>query len=173
MTTASILSILCQWINGLGYKAIQGPSNNPAPAGRYISVVAQGTRQHGDMLVPGPVHGNQVKYKSSMQVLQVQLYEVEGDGEWLRDIRNRMQCDEFDAFVKSKVPASVKDDGFEVWEIGEIVDNGFQDGTFYIQQKTMTADFQYSDYILHTTPRMESVDGTINNEQLHVEVNNG
>ena len=62
----------------------------------------------------------------------------------------------------------------QVAKMENIVDNGFQDGTFYIQQKTMVADFQFYDFIEHTTPRMESVDLSLNNEQpFHVEVNDG
>lgn len=178
MTSVLLLSILCQWINSLTdsnnvplYKAIQGPSNNPAPAGRYISIVSQNVRQVGDIMVPGPKKdSDDVKFKTAMQVMNVQFYEVEGDGEWLRDLKNRMQMQEFDEFVASHVTVeSGKDNGFSVWEIGEIVDNGFQDGPYFIQQKTMTADFQFYDHIAHTTGRIESVSGTINNEPFTVE----
>lgn len=178
MTSVLLLSILCQWINSITdgngnhpYKAIQGPSNNPAPAGRYISVVAQNTRQVGDVMVPGPKkNASDVKYKTVMQVTNVQFYEVEGDGEWLRDLKNRMQLDEFGEFVAQHVVAEQgKDNGFSVWEIGEIVDNGFQDGPYYIQQRTMTADFQFYDHIVQTTERMAGVSGNINNEPFFVE----
>lgn len=201
MTGNELLTILCQFINTeLNIRAIKGPSNNPAPAERpYVTVYLQNVRQVGDRFIPGPIRGAQApifldgavgqasgetatgdvpvrKYKAIMQVANVQFYGVEDDGEALRKIRNALQSDEFDAFVASKV--GTKDDGddagFSVWEIGDIVDNGFQDGTFYIQQKTMVADFQFYDFIEHTTPRMESVDLSLNNEQpFHVEVNDG
>lgn len=201
MTGNDLLTILCQFINKeLKIKAIKGPSNNSAPEERpYVTVYLQNVRQVGDRFIPGPVRGAQApifidggnvaatgeaatgdvpvrKYKAVMQVANVQFYGVEDDGEALRSIRNALQSDEFDSFVATHVtPREDGDDaGFSVWEIGDIVDNGFQDGTFYIQQKTMVADFQFYDFIEHTTPRIESVDVSLNNEQpFHVEVNDG
>lgn len=201
MTGYDLLTILCQFINKeLKIKAIKGPSNNSAPEERpYVTVYLQNVRQVGDRFIPGPVRGAQApifidggnvaatgeaatgdvpvrKHKAVMQVANVQFYGVEDDGEALRKIRNALQSDEFDSFVAAHVtPREDGDDaGFSVWEIGDIVDNGFQDGTFYIQQKTMVADFQFYDFIEHTTPRMESVDLSLNNEQpFHVEVNDG
>ena len=175
MTVPLILSLLCQYINGLGYKAIQGPSNNPAPEGLYISVVAGNVRQVGDRMIPGPAEAADHKYKEIMKVLTVQFYEVEGNGEAIRSIQNALQSDEFDAFVAANKPATQHaiDTGFSVWEIGDIIDNSMQDGTYFIQQKTMTADFQFYDHLAHVSPRMMSVNGTINEEPFHAEVSNG
>ena len=178
MTGPILLTILCQFINTeLGIRAIKGPSNNPAPAERpYVTVYLQNVRQVGDLFIPGPVSGQESKSKAVMHVANVQFYGVEDDGEALRKIRNALQSDEFDSFVAAHVtPREDGDDaGFSVWEIGDIVDNGFQDGTFYIQHKTMVADLQFYDFIEHTTPRMESVDLSLKNEQpFHVEVNDG
>lgn len=201
MTRNELLTIICDYVTDeLGIACIKGPSNNPAPPERpYVTVYLQNVRQVGDRFIPGPVRGAQApifldgaigsasgeaatgdvpvrKYKAVMQVANVQFYGVEDDGEALRKIRNALQSDEFDSFVAAHVtPREDGDDaGFSVWEIGDIVDNGFQDGTFYIQQKTMVADFQFYDFIEHTTPRMESVDLSLNNEQpFHVEVNDG
>lgn len=171
MTNANILAIICQWINGLGYKAIQSPSNGPAPAGRHIAVALGNNRQEGRIMVPGPVNAGQAKYKSLMIVSNVQLYEVEGDGQWLSDIRARLQTGEIDNFVESHTtPQAGKDVGFSVWEVGEIIDNGFQDGPFYIRQKTMAFDIQHYDHIVHSTGRMESVSGKISNKPFYVEV---
>lgn len=207
MTGKELLTILCKYINEeLHITAIKGPSNNPAPViTPYVTVYLQNVRQVGDRMIPGPVHGGQRKSKAYMKVATVQFYEVEGDGEAMRSIQNALQSDEFDAFVEANVEP--RDDGldagFSVWEIGDVVDNGFQDGIFFIQQKTMTADFQFFDYEEHTTQRIESVNGLIgpdarrnvvtddgriavnengahvvfdddsNKEQLHVEVNDG
>ena len=177
MTRNDLLTILCRFVeNELHFKAFKGPSNNPAPAERpYITVYLQNVRQVGDRMIPGPVHGGQRKSKAYMKVATVQFYEVEGDGEAMREIQNALQSDEFDAFVEANVEP--RDDGldagFSVWEIGDVVDNGFQDGTFFIQQKTMTADFQFFDYEEHTTQRIESVNGTLNDEPISVEVNDG
>lgn len=178
MTTVELLSIVCRWINEkLGYKAIQGPSNNPAPKGRYISVVMQNVRQVGDIMVPGPrsEDGTTNKYKTAVKVASIQLYEVEGDGDWLRNIQNGLQSDEFCEFVEKNSPElDGLDTGFSVWEIGDIVDNGFQDGTFYFQQKTMSFDAQFHDYLEHRTQRMERIEVNLNNEEnLSVEVENG
>ena len=175
MTVPLILSLLCQYINGLGYKAIQGPSNNPAPEGLYISVVAGNVRQVGDIDRPGPAVAADHKYRAIMKVVSVQFYEVEGNGETIRAIQNALQSDAFDDFVAqhSEANAYGLDTGFSVWEIGDIVDNSMQDGTFFIQQKTMTADFNFIDYEAHESPRMMSVNGTINEEPFHAEVSNG
>ena len=178
MTRNELLTIICDYVTDeLGIVCIKGPSNNPAPPERpYVTVYLQNVRQVGDRFIPGPVSGQESKSKAVMQVANVQFYGVEDDGEALRKIRNALQSDEFDSFVAAHVtPREDGDDaGFSVWEIGDIVDNGFQDGTFYIQQKTMVADFQFYDFIEHTTPRMESVDLSLNNEQqFHVEVNDG
>ena len=175
MTVPLILSILCQYINGMGYKAIQGPSNNPAPKGMYIAVVPGNVRQVGDVNRPGPAEASDHKYKEFMKVLSVQFYEVEGDGEAMRAVQNALQSDEFDAFVESHKPTNQYglDTGFSVWEIGDIVDTSMQDGTFFIRQKTMSADFQFYDHVAHVSPRMMSVNGTINEEPFHAEVSNG
>lgn len=201
MTRDILLTILCDYVTEeLGIVCIKGPSNNPAPAERpYVTVYLQNEHQVGDMYVPGPIDDAQApifldgdngsatgetasgdvpekKYKAVMQVANVQFYGVEDDGEALRRIRNALQSDEFDEYVASKCGdrEDGNDPGFSVWELGDIVDNGFQDGTYYIQQKTMTVDFQFYDYIEHTTPRMQSVDVSFNNEQpIHIEVNDG
>lgn len=178
MTGDMLLTILCDYVTDeLGIVCIKGPSNNPAPAERpYVTVYLQNVRQVGDRFIPGPESGQESKSKAVMQVANVQFYGVEDDGEALRKIRNALQSDEFDSFVAAHVtPREDGDDaGFSVWEIGDIVDNGFQDGTFYIRQKTMVADFQFYDFIEHATPRMESVDLSLKNEQpFHVEVNDG
>ena len=178
MTGDMLLTILCDYVTDeLGIVCIKGPSNNPAPAARpYVTVYLQHVRQVGERFIPGPVSGQESKSKAVMQVANVQFYGVEDDGEALRSIRNALQSDEFDSFVAAHVtPREDGDDaGFSVWEIGDIVDNGFHDVTFYIRQKTMVADFQFYDFIEHATPRMESVDLSLKNEQpFHVEVNDG
>lgn len=175
MTVPLILSLLCQYINAMGYRAIQGPSNNPAPEGMYISVVAGNVRQIGDRMIPGPAEKADHRYKEIMKVLSVQFYEVEGNGEAIRNIQNALQSDDFDSFVESNKPATQHeiDTGFSVWEIGDIIDNSTQDGTFFIAQKTMTADFQFYDHVEHTAPRIMSVNGTLNDEPFHAEVSNG
>lgn len=170
MTADLLLSLVCQWLNSLGYKAIKAPSDNPAPAGRYISVSLGSVRQVGDMLVPGPVPDDYTgtpKYKAFMQVASIQLYEVEGDGEWLRSIRNRLQLDGIDDFIANHVtPEPGKDAGFSIWEIGEIVDNSSQDGAYWIRQKTLNFDAQFYDYIAHTSsdaPAIKTVEFSFEN----------
>lgn len=161
MTSDLIKSLLCQWLNSRGYKAIKAPSDNPAPAGRYISVNIGNVRQHGDMFIPGPVDeaAETPKYKSIMQVASVTLYEVEGEGEWLRDIRNRLQTDEFVEFAADRIEKEPgKDNSISVWELGEIVDNSSQDGGYWIRQRTMSFDVQFLDHIEHNVLRMASVD---------------
>ena len=177
MTRDELLTILCKYINEeLHITANKGPSNNPAPVlTPYVTVYLQNVRQVGDRMIPGPASAGNAKVKAFMKVALVQFYEVEGDGEAMRAIQNALQSDGFDNFVASNVTARADghDAGFSVWEIGDVVDNGFQDGTFYIQQKTMTAEFQFFDYEEHTTQRIESVNGTLNDETISVEVNDG
>lgn len=176
MTVHTMLGILCRYINGMGYKAIQGPSNNPAPKGMHIAVVAGNVRQHGDRIVPGPVSkADQHKFVAHQMVATINFYEVEGDGEALRAIHNALQSDDFDTYVMSQAPENENglDTGFSLWELGDVVDNSFQDGSYFIQQKTMTADFQFIDFIWHDAPRMMSVSGHLNEEPFHAEVTNG
>lgn len=171
MTRQDILSIFCRFINGNGIKAIQGPSDNPAPKGKYISIVLGGVRQIGEKLVPGPANGKE-KSKEFMQVATIQLYEVEGDGEALRKIRNLLQTDEFDEFVMDAF-RETSDGGFSVWDISDITDNSSQDGAFWIEQRTMTVDVQFYDRIAHTdedAPRMASVCGKLNDTAFKAEV---
>ena len=169
MTGDGLLTIICQFVNGeLGIRAIKGPSNNPAPKERpYVTIYLQNVRQVGERMNPGPVREGQRKSKAIMQVANVQFYGVEDDGEALRAIRNALQSDEFDAFVESKLDPREdgNDPGFSVWELGDIVDNGFQDGTFYSHQKTMMADFQFYDFVEHTTRSIRSVDGVIGQDE--------
>ena len=172
MTRNELLTILCRFIeNELHYKAFKGPSNNPAPVlTPYVTVYLQNVRQVGDRMIPGPASAGNAKVKAFMKVALVQFYEVEGDGEAMRAIQNALQSDEFDAFVEANVEPREDglDAGFSVWEIGDVVDNGFQDGTFFIQQKTMTADFQFFDYEEHTTQRIESVNGLIGPDERRI-----
>lgn len=173
MTREELLSAFCRFINGLGYKAVKGPTDNPAPLGCYISVVLGGVRQVGDMFIPGPANGKE-KVRETMQVATVQFYEVEGDGERLRDIRNRLQGDEFDKFVKAEFPETAgQDNKFSVWDISDITDNSSQDGPFWIEQRTMTADVQFYDHLAHTdenSPRMLGVSGNLNDTSFKAEV---
>ena len=178
MTGDQLLTVLCDYVTDeLGLVCIKGPSNNPAPAERpYLTAYLQNVRQVGDRMVPGPVSAQRTKKVAITKVATVQFYEVEGDGEAMRSLQNAIQSDGFDAYVAEHV--GTRDDGydggFSVWTIGDVVDNGFQDGTFYIRQKTMTADFQFFDYVEHTTPRMESVDMDFNERNTyHAEVTNG
>lgn len=171
MTRSDILSVFCRFLNGNGVKAIQGPSDNPAPKGRHVAVTMGGVRQIGEKLVPGPANGKE-KAKEFMQVATVQLYEVEGDGEALRKVRNLLQTNDFDAFVRKSFPEA-EDGGFAVWDISDITDNSSQDGAFWIEQRTMSVDVQFYDRIAHTdetAPRMESVSGTINDTAFKAEV---
>ena len=169
MTSVDLLSIICKWLNEkIGYKSVQGPSNNPAPEGRYISVVLLNVHQVGEIMRPGPLSddGTRNKYMPAVKEASIQLYEVEGDGDWLRNVQNGLQSDEFDEYVKENVAVGEGlDTGFSVWEIGDIVDNGIQDGTFYIQQKTMTFNVQFHDFIENRTGRMESVTMSMNNDK--------
>lgn len=177
----SILATFCKWINGLGYKAIQGPSNNPAPAGKYVSVSAANLNQVGSPLIPGPRNGERNKYRKVINTLTVQMYGVEDDGEMLRAVRNSLESDAFDDFVAQTlgVMDSGDDAGFSLLDVSEIVDNGFQDGAYYIQQKAMTAEVQFMDFIGHDTERMESVSGMMveitkgKEEPFSVEVTDG
>ena len=171
MTRSDILSVFCRFLNRNGVKAIQGPSDNPAPKGTHVAVTMGGVRQIGEILVPGPANGKE-KSKEFMQVATVQLYEVEGDGEALRKVRNLLQTDEFDEFVMDAF-SETADGGFAVWDISDITDNSSQDGAFWIEQRAMTVDVQFYDRIAHTdeiAPRMESVSGTINDTAFKAEV---
>lgn len=168
MTRQDILSAICRFINGNGIKAIQGPSDNPAPKGSYVSITMGGVRQVGETLVPGPANGKK-KSKEFMQVATVQLYEVEGDGEALRKIRNLLQTDEFDEFVMDAF-GGTSDGEFAVWDISDITDNSSQDGAFWIEQRTMTVDVQFYDRIAHAAPRMNSVCGKLNDTAFKAEV---
>lgn len=177
MTSDDIKSVICMWLNSLGYKAIKAPSNNPAPAGRHIALNLTSTRQWGDMLIPGPRRDEKSpkKHKAVMQVSQVQLYEVEGDGDWLRDIRNRIVDGQLGRYVSGQFKSTEdgRDTGFSVWEIGDIVDNGMQDGAYWIDQKTMTFDVQFNDYLEHDALSILSVSGTANGEDFSVSVSDG
>lgn len=172
MSIQELLSVICQWINSLGYKAIQAPSDNPAPAGKYISVGVGTVLQHGEMLIPSPIKETSTvskKNKSVMHVAQIQLYEVEGDGEALRRIKDLLQLDEFDEFVKSHTQSTpAQDNGFSVWNIGEIIDNSGLDGAYWVNQKILGFDVQFYDYLQHNTQKIKSVKGKRNNENFSV-----
>lgn len=172
MTSEMIRSVICEWINSMGIVAIQSPTNTPAPSGLHIAVSTQGVRPHGSFMkrgVKGEGRANAMQY-----VATIQLYEVEGDGDTLRMVRNSLETHDFDAFIAIKFPDTIDGESkFSVWEIGEIQDNSSQDGQYFIKQNTMTFDVQFNDFIENNTERMNSVTGKINNETLNVEVQNG
>ena len=167
-----LMKIFARWIEKeIGLEAVIGPTNNPAPKGEHIAIAMTNIRQEGDPFIPPPKRSAEDKhYIAYMYVAQVQFYEVEGNGSSIRKLRNSFHSDRFDDFVAKQTKDDSLDFGFSIWSIGDIVDNGTQDGTYYISQKTLVVDFQFYDYEESTAENMQSVTMELNNKTLTIEV---
>lgn len=168
----NLMKIFARWIEKeIGCKAVISPTNNPAPKGEHIAIAMTNIRQEGDPFIPPPKRSAEDKhYIAYMYVAQVQFYEVEGNGNSIRKLRNSFHSDRFDDFVAEQTKDDSLDFGFSIWNIGDIVDNGTQDGTYYIPQKTLTIDFQFYDYEESSVENMQSVTMDLNKHSLTIEV---
>lgn len=148
-----IKAFFCRVINGwkLGVKAIQTPTNKPAPKGTYIAVRESYVEQHGRPLTPAP---NQRDHQTFLQVAGLVISEVEGDGTALREIRNRMQTEEFNVLAERE--------GFSLWEMGDIQSVNFQDGDFWVRQSRFALRVEFTDKLNYAAERIASISGAIN-----------
>ena len=168
MKAEDIRAAVCRWISSMGIRAVQSPSNAPAPAGTHIAVSVLGVTQHGSEMHPAPGEGRRFVYQ---HVATVQLYEVEGEGDDLRRVKDSLQNDRFDAFVKETFrDGTGLDYGFSVWEIGEIQDVTSQDGPFFVRQNTFTFEVQFNDHSEKAdVPAIESAEGTVGDEKFNTD----
>lgn len=164
MTITDIKSNICTWLNSnsLG-PAIVTPTSNPAPQGKYIAVRDLGVDQHGEPLRAKPgatANANDAKF---LMVAELVMTEVEGDGDTLREIRNRMQLPDFRSWAESQ--------GFTIWEIGSIMNNDTVDGEFWIKQKSFTFGVNFVDDIKSSSVRALGAGVKINDIAVDVELN--
>lgn len=157
-----IKAFFCRVINGwgLGVKAIQTPTNKPAPNGTYIAVRDSYIEQHGMPLTPAPGQNNKQTF---LQLLGLVITEVEGNGYFLREIRNCLQTESFRVLAESE--------GLSLWSMGEIQVNNFQDGDFWIRQSFFNLRVEFSDTLEYNAERIHSFDGTINDAEIKMELN--
>lgn len=164
MTIDGIKAAICTWLNtnNLG-PAIATPTSNPAPEGKYIAVRDLGVDQFGEPLraKPGNVaNANDAKF---LMVVDIVMTEVEGDGDTLRKIRNKMQLKEFRTWAESQ--------GFTIWDIGSIMNNDTADGEFWIKQKSFTFGVNFVDDEKSSSVRALGAGVKINDVAVDVELN--
>lgn len=126
MTIQQLKSLICTFLNqkGLGVPFIVAPFTSAAPVGTYIAVNCLSVKQDGSIMQMSPniSNGNALV----QNVANLALYEVEGDGDILRRVRNLLQLPEFiDFLAKNDVT---------IWGVGEIIPLDTYDGDFHIRQ---------------------------------------
>lgn len=164
MTIDSIKSLLCTWLNtnNLG-PAIVTPTSNPAPQGKYIAVRDLGVEQFGAPIKAKPGNVDDANDTSFMQVADIVMTEVEGEGDTLREIRNRMQLPAFRSWAETQ--------GFTIWDIGSIMNNDAADGEFWIRQKSFTFGVNFVDKVKSSAVRAAATGIEINGDAVEVELN--
>lgn len=164
MTIDDIKMAVCTWLNtnSLG-PAMVTPTSNPAPEGKYIAVRDLGVDQFGRPIKANPGNVADANDTSFMQVADIIVTEVEGEGDTLREIRNRMQLPAFRTFAEGQ--------GFTVWDIGSIMNNDTADGEFWIRQKSFTFKAQFVDKVKSSAVRALAAGVEINDEHVEVEIN--
>lgn len=164
MTIDSIKSLLCTWLNtnNLG-PAIVTPTSKPAPSGKYIAVRDLGVDQFGAPIKSKPGIVADTDDTSFMQVADIVMTEVEGEGDTLREIRNRMQLPAFRSWAETQ--------GFTIWDIGSIMNNDAADGKFWIRQKSFTFGVNFVDKVKSSAVRAAATGIEINGDAVEVELN--
>lgn len=164
MTITQIKSLVCTWLNtnNLG-PAIVSPTSTPAPSGKYIAVRDLGVDQFGAPIKAKPGSVADTNNTSFMQVADIVMTEVEGEGDTLREIRNRMQLPAFRTWAESH--------GFTIWDIGSIMNNDTADGEFWIRQKSFTFGVNFVDKVKSSAVRALEAGVKINDVAVDVELN--
>lgn len=164
MTITQIKSLVCTWLNtnNLG-PAIVTPTSNPAPSGKYIAVRDLGVDQFGAPIKAKPGSVANTNDTSFMQVADIVMTEVDGEGDTLREIRNRMQLPAFRTWAESQ--------GFTIWDIGSIMNNDTADGEFWIRQKSFTFGVNFVDKVKSSSVRALEAGVKINDVAVDVELN--
>ena len=165
MTITDIKKAVCTWLNTntLG-PAIVTPTSNPAPNGKYIAVRDLGVEQFGSPIKAKPGNVADTNDASFMQVAGLVITEVEGDGDTLREIRNRMQLTAFRNWAETQ--------GFTLWEIGSIMKNDTADGEFWIRQKSFTVEVNFVDKVKSSAERALKSEIDIGGDSVEIDINN-
>lgn len=160
MTVFDIKDIVCLWLSSHGYSAVKAPTSKPAAGGTYVSVAVGDIFQDGSAMMPPPGKQDIV----FQHIATVNLYEVYGDGEVLRNIKNLLQTDDFDNFANSRFQIDEKDRSLSVWETGDIEETSRKDGDFWITEKALSFQVAFNDFIEIKTTTIKSVEGNVNEE---------
>jgi hypothetical protein len=164
MTIDGIKKAVCTWLNSNGFgPAMVTPTSAPAPEGKYIAVRDLGVEQFGRHIKARPGNVENENNASFMQVADIVMTEVEGEGDTLREIRNRMQLPAFRTWAEGQ--------GFTIWDIGSIMNNDTADGEFWIRQKSFTFQAQFVDEVASSAVRALAAGVEINGEPVEVEIN--
>lgn len=163
MTVEQLKTALCTWINGLqlGCPAIVTPTSNPAPAGKYIAVRDLGVEQYGEPLRAAPSDVADENDTRFIYVADMVVTEVEGKGDTLREIRNRLQLPVFREWAEGQ--------GFSVWDIGPVMNNDMAEGEFWVKQKSFTFGVNFVDEVAYSGVTALSAGIEVDGEAVDVE----
>jgi len=173
MTIDELKGSLCGWVNSLGsLKAIKSPSSDPAPDGNYIAIGTGTVEQHGRIMSPGANDEENTKRKIAQHIAEVIFYEVEGEGDYLRNLKNLIQEDEFQDFINNYFYTEEDDfyHGFTVQDIGSISDISVQEKDFWINQRSLRFNVMFNDIMAPPVERMISVSGELNENEFSVSI---
>lgn len=150
MTEDELEGMLCTLITTMGLKAVRSRECKQAPAGTYYSVGIQSVDHAGTLhetATRDPLNPRQRVYQN---VANVAIWEVEGKGEGIRAIRNRIDTESFRDTARAQ--------GVAIWTIGSIIDLSNNDDGFWIRQKRMEIVCAFNDYVNGEAVPIESVE---------------
>lgn len=163
MQVDDIKKAVCFWINtwhGGDPVAIVTPSDHEAPSGTYIAVRDLGVENFGRPLKPPPGSRADENPTRFLYVAELQITEVEGAGELLRSIRNEMLLENFREYAEKN--------GFTLWTVGDIVNNDMEVGKFWVRQKSFGVSVNFTDVVMRSHEKAESVGLEINGTELNI-----
>lgn len=163
MQVDDIKKAFCLWINkwhGGEPVAIVSPSDHEAPSGTYIAVRDLGVESFGRPMTSRPGAVADQNPTRFLYVVSLLITEVEGSGDLLRSIRNEMLLENFREYAEKN--------GFTLWTVGDIANNDMEVGKFWVRQKSFGVSVNFTDVVMRSHEKAESVGLEINDMKLNI-----
>lgn len=154
MTQNGILELLCTYLNGLELDCtfVVGPLSEAAPEGEHCSLYFGDAEAVGlNPMYPGPVKVAGEKKIYYPWVGSIYLTEIEGTGETIRKVANKLRTREFLEYSKANA--------FTVMGVSPITSVNFSTSDFYVSQKRITLSVNWIDEENATALSFISVEG--------------
>ena len=152
MTETEIEKFFCTFISSMGLVAVRSRECKQAPVGTYYSVGVTSVDSAGTLhetATRDPLEPRQRVYQN---VATLVVWEVEGERDGIRTLRNRIDTASF--------RAQAYEFGLSIWGMGSIMDMSTTDGPFWIRQKRMEITLAFTDVVDGEALPIESVEGS-------------